>query len=238
VTRLVPFTSSWDDGFSADLKLAELLTEHGLLGTFYASTGPSGSRSISDDDLAKIGINHELGNHGRTHRRFPELSDDEIRLEVVWAEEAMRSFGSLAPVVAPPAGKMDSRVIRVIHDAGYWVRSSPVLATASRRVAWIEPSFQFYPHDWKAVARNMGRRGLIPALPLVRAWARGADFRNRAHLLVRTAIARMPQVHIWGHSWELDHLGLWDTLDDLLRTVKSLPIRPMTNGDLAREGVS
>ena len=176
--NFVPFTTSWDDGFPADTRVADLLHSFGLRGTFYASTGPAGARSISDSDLRRIARDHELGNHGRTHTPFLSLSSADIEDEVRWGDRELSRFGSPGKIVAPPKGKMDSRVVRTLRELGYQVRSAPVLATRSRRATWFEPSLQFYPHTWSAITRNMARRRLLPAAPLLLTWARGGTSGN------------------------------------------------------------
>ena len=229
----VAFTTSWDDGSPSDTRVADLLHSFGLLGTFYASTGPEGARSISDSDLRRIARDHELGNHGRTHTPFLSLSSTDIEDEVRWGDRELSRFGSPGKIVAPPKGKMDARVVRTLRELGYHVRSAPVLATRSRRATWFEPSLQFYPHTWSAITRNMARRRLLPAAPLLLTWARGGDFRQRTLDLVRVAAERLPCVHVWGHSWEIDQLDLWDALEDVFRLARALHIRPTTNTEAA-----
>ena len=92
--NFVAFTTSWDDGSPSDTRVADLLHSFGLLGTFYASTGPEGARSISDSDLRRIAQDHELGNHGRTHTPFLSLSSTDIEDEVRWGDRELSRFGS------------------------------------------------------------------------------------------------------------------------------------------------
>jgi peptidoglycan/xylan/chitin deacetylase (PgdA/CDA1 family) len=229
----VPFTTSWDDGAPSDARIADLLTDLGLLGTFYASTGPGGHRSIDDAGLARIGSLHELGNHGRSHTPFTALSDDAIEAELAWGMTELEPFGRVARVVAPPRGKLDARVISFLVGQGYAIRTAPILGPrTTRRAGLLEPSFMFYPHDWQALFRNTARRATIPAVPLLLAWLRGGDFRDIALRLVRAAAARLGYVHLWGHSADVERFGLWEVLHDVLTASARLHVRPATNGDL------
>lgn len=228
------FTTSWDDGIPSDIRVAEVLQSYGFVGTFYASTGPGGARSIGDDDLRRIGQQHELGNHGRSHRNFASLSVAEIAEEIQWAHRELSRFGQPARIVAPPNGRMTRQTVEALRRFGYQARSAPVLGTRSPRATWIEPSLQLYPHTWSALARNTARRRLLPASPLLRTWAKGGPFRQRTLDLVRVASQELPCVHLWGHSEEIDRLNLWDALEDILRHARDLHVRPATNTEAAR----
>jgi len=38
--------------------------------------------------------------------------------------------------------------------------------------------------------------------------------------------------HLWGHSWEVDRLGLWDELEEVLRVARSMRMTAVTNLEL------
>ena len=69
-------------------------------------------------ELMEMGF--EMGFHTKTHRDLTLLTDDEVMDEIT-------HFGGLAPVYkhfAPPYGKYDDRIIRLVKEAGYenmWV---------------------------------------------------------------------------------------------------------------------
>jgi hypothetical protein len=94
----------------------------------------------------------------------------------------------------------------------------------------------FYPQDWRVIARNIVRRGMLPALPLVRAWGFRKDFRCRTMDLISAAITHVDVVHIWGHSEDIERFDAWDVLHDVLSYAVTLPIRPATNGELYGAG--
>jgi peptidoglycan-N-acetylglucosamine deacetylase len=232
VTRLGLLTTSWDDGSPLDARVAGLLDGLGLTGTFYASTGEGGVRTIDDDALGRIGASHELGNHGRTHMPFTLLSPQQIADEIDWGHAELSRFGRAARLVAPPKGKMDDRVVRTVRALGYGMRSAPVIGSRSQRLGTIEPSFQLFPFRWTELLRNVARRRLLPATPLVLAWARGGTFRDRSVHLLRAAAQHLPCVHVWGHASDVQRLGLWEALGEVLDAAAALPLSPVTNGEL------
>jgi peptidoglycan/xylan/chitin deacetylase (PgdA/CDA1 family) len=238
VTSSTLFTTSWDDGSPLDLRVAGLLEGFGLTGTFYASTGEGGARTIDDDALARIGATHELGNHGRTHTPFTLLTPGQIEDEVEWGRAELSRFGRVAPLVAPPKGKMNDSAARTLIELGYEIRGAPLIGTRRQPPGWIEPSYHFFPFRWSELLRNAVRRRLLPATPLVVAWARGGAFRDRSVRLLRVAARRLPCVHVWGHAPDLERLGLWGALEEVLAVAAASPMTPVTNGELlaAAEG--
>ena len=228
---LTPFTTSWDDGSELDARLGSLLTDFGLLGTFYATTGPGGKRTITDAALTRLGAEHELGNHGRSHTRFTSLSGDEIRRELDWGTAELSRFGQDSALVAPPFGKIDARVVSLVNSFGYVVRTAPVLSSATSTAHRIEPTFMLYPLNWRTAARNMARRVMLPAFPLIRAWGFRKDFRRRTMDLISAAVRHVEVVHMWGHAADIDRLDAWDVAHDVFAYVSRLPIQPGTNGE-------
>lgn len=233
MTGSVLFTTSWDDGNALDRRVAGLLEQLGLTGTFYASTGDGGARSIRDEDLARIGRVHELGNHGRTHTSFLALSAEQIESEIEWGRQELSRFGRVAAVVAPPKGKVDDRVRGTVRALGWRIRSAPVIGTRAHHAGTIEPSFQFFPFRWNELLRNAVRRRLVPATPLVLAWALGGRSRDRSMRLLRTAARHLPCVHVWGHAADVERFGMWDALGEMLAAAAAMRLVPVTNGELA-----
>ena len=123
---LTPFTTSWDDGSELDARLGSLLTDFGLLGTFYATTGPGGMRTITDEALASPrGPSTSLVTMGGLMLDSRRLSGDEIRRELEWGTLELSRFGQASALVAPPFGKIDARVEKLVTSFGYVVRTAP-----------------------------------------------------------------------------------------------------------------
>jgi len=225
------FTTSWDDGHPLDARIADMLEEFGFVGTFYASTGPEGRRLISDDALARIGRNHELGVHGRTHTIFPELSREALSEEFHWAVEDLSRFGSVGHVVAPPRGKIDGATRRFIGRLGFAVRTGAIIGAAAVRGNSLEPTFQLYPHGRKTIVRNYLYRRRIPTVTTLRELAREDELRERSRRLLLAAATRQRYVHIWGHAADVERLDLWEALRGLLAMAADLGLAGVSNSE-------
>jgi peptidoglycan/xylan/chitin deacetylase (PgdA/CDA1 family) len=231
LTSRVLFTSSWDDGHPLDVKIAGMLEEFGFVGTFYASTGPKGRRLIRDEDLARIGRNHEFGVHGRTHRIFTELPRSALADEIQWAVEEMSRFGNVGHVVAPPRGKIDKATRVFIGELGFAVRTGAIIGTTEVSGNSFEPTFQLYPHVWTTIIRNCAYRRRIPTVALLLALARDGGVRDRFVALLRAAVRSQGGVHVWGHAADIERFDLWDALRSLLRAAADLGLTPVSNSE-------
>ena len=225
------FTTSWDDGHPLDERIADTLEEFGFVGTFYASTGPQGRRLISDNALARIGRNHELGVHGRTHTVFPELSRQALAGEIHWAVEELSRFGNVGHLVAPPRGKIDGATRRFIGRLGFAVRTGAIIGAAAVRGNSLEPTFQLYPHVRKTIIRNCLYRRRIPTVTILLELAREDDLRERSRRLLLAAARHQRYVHMWGHAAEVERLDLWKALRGILGMAADLGLAGVSNSE-------
>ena len=55
MNRKLVVTTSWDDGYPADLRVAELLAKHGVAGTFYVpNRNLEGRPVLSEQEIRRI----------------------------------------------------------------------------------------------------------------------------------------------------------------------------------------
>ena len=226
-------TTSWDDGTPEDLELGELLSRYGFLGTFYATTGPVGGRTISDSALDRlVALGHEIGNHGCTHRKFTELETTEILDEVRWGQTEIQRFMAPKPVVAPPGGATTGAINRLLNGQGLTVRTAPILGGRRRQRGVMVPTAQVFPHSLAITVRHLVRRRVIPATEYLRAWSASRTVRDRLTQIIETATADSV-IHFWGHSQEIERLGLWRELELVLEHAAESGLVAATNGTLA-----
>src|SRR5271155_4960277 len=74
--KMIVVTTSWDDGDRCDLRLAEMLSAHGMAGTFYILVEPfHAGRQLSTQQMRDLAAEKfEIGGHSVSHRNFTELS--------------------------------------------------------------------------------------------------------------------------------------------------------------------
>lgn len=223
-------TTSWDDGDYADLKLAELLRSRRAPGTFYIPihyrTRPLDPFQLRD--LVSEGF--EIGAHGYKHRPLWRLTKTER------AEEISRCKPILEDIIdrevrmfCYPCGQYDANVVRVLQQAGYWgARTTRMLATAPAFSPYEMPTtVQIFPHRPFTYIKNLARsrsfesmKTCLVQLPRLGSWI------DLGKKLFDDIMENGGIWHLCGHSWEIESLGLWDGLSEILEYV------------CAREGVS
>jgi peptidoglycan/xylan/chitin deacetylase (PgdA/CDA1 family) len=241
---MTPFwiTTSWDDGHQLDLRLADLLDQYDLRGTFYIVRDLLDER-LSEDEIAALATRHEIGAHTLTHPSLTALAHNAARREIVesraWLEDVT---GSAVTAFCPPRGDVNPAVRDMIAEAGYEVSRTvePYRLDTGEDMLMLPTTVHVYPFPlrpsssmrarfqplWRIRRRFMSLR--IPVWAL-RSWP------ALAIALLERAAQTGGVWHLWGHSWEIDHHGMWDDLERVLAATRRYPdARRVTNTELAQ----
>jgi peptidoglycan/xylan/chitin deacetylase (PgdA/CDA1 family) len=101
--------------------LLDMLREEAVPTTFF-STGVVAER-YPDAVRAIVSAGHELGCHGHTHRRFPDLPPDEARAEIETSAAVLRRHAPVTSFRAPNL-VFPAPYLRYLADAGFTLDSS------------------------------------------------------------------------------------------------------------------
>jgi peptidoglycan/xylan/chitin deacetylase (PgdA/CDA1 family) len=217
-TRVI-VTTSWDDGHPLDLKLADLLAERGIAGTFYVSPRNRERPTLTAADLQELAERFEIGAHSLTHPDLRRLGADDLRTEVAGSRRELEDvLGRPVEMFCYPKGRANARVRRAVAEAGFvgarttWtLRLEPF--PDPMRMPTTMRACDFPGRIWFAHAV---RSRSIVGVALILGRGRGKPWGELARLLFDRALARGGVWHLWGHSWETDERGLWDELGRVL----------------------
>ena len=114
--------------------ILDLLGTHGARATLFVLGGSIEGR---EDVLNRAaGSGHELGNHTWSHRHPAELTDDELRGELVRTGRRIEEVAHVRPrLVRPPYGEDAERVARVAGS----LRLGPTVLWSVDPLDWQEP---------------------------------------------------------------------------------------------------
>jgi peptidoglycan/xylan/chitin deacetylase (PgdA/CDA1 family) len=225
--------TSWDDGTVTDVRMAELLTRYGFRGTFFATTGPEERETASTEELrAIVRLGHEIGNHGVSHRSLTGLSTAAIVEDAHLGAELCETFMRTAsPIVAPPRGHLDDRVLATLHQETLLVRTAPIVGRARPAAGTVEPTVHLFAHSLYRTVGHLLRRRAVPAAGLVRPLLAHRELWSRMAAILRVYARATAPLHIWGHSEEVERFQWWDRLESLLSLARDLGYHGATLGE-------
>ncbi len=240
------FTTSWDDGYDLDRRMANMLSAHGCTGTFYACPASQhGQTLLTRADIRSIAERHEVGAHTITHPRLTALPAARAKEEIVaskrWVEEIAAKD---CLTFCYPYGDHNDAVAAMVREAGFAAaRTTEELRFDGAGTFAMPTSLQAYPFPWRPTrsrwwhafdplgrlrARYRPLRALGVPLSAMGSWS------SLAVRLFDDAVRQnAPFFHLWGHTHEIEKYGMWDDVERFLAHVQASGVRPVTNGELA-----
>ena len=215
-------TTSWDDGDRADLRVAELLRSRQIKGTFYVPNTPYGDRpALSRADLRTLSSEgFEIGAHSVSHKLLWGLSPEELAKEVGPCKPILEDIlGTEVRMFCYPCGRYDSNVIRALKAAGYWgARTVRMLATRLEFNPFEMPTtVQIMRQPRSSYLKNVARARKMEGLQIFLAHlARLDDWLELGKRLFDSVLENGGMWHLYGHSHEIEKLGLWRELEEML----------------------
>jgi peptidoglycan/xylan/chitin deacetylase (PgdA/CDA1 family) len=235
----VCITTSWDDGHPLDLRVAELLAEHNLPGTFYVPKISQRS-TLAAAQIRQLSSSFELGSHTMRHADLTRADDAIARAEIIESKSWLEDItGKACVMFCPPMGRYERRHVPIVREAGYLgMRTVELLSLDWPRLTeglWIMPTtLQAYPHHAMAYVKNAIRRGALRNLWRYILHGKPGRWDEMAESLARRVLRDGGVLHLWGHSWELEETGQWQRLGKVLSMLSRLGklASPLTNGHI------
>ncbi len=234
-------TTSWDDGHRLDLRLADLLDRYHLKGTFYLFREGMENR-LSDAEIRGLSTRHEIGAHTLTHPDLTQIDLPSARAEIAGSRAWLRDLtGDPITAFAYPYGTYNQLIIESVAELGFTcARTVNDYTIHPPKSPYIMPTtvqvtaFPFHNTD-----SFSGRiRPLATALPHIfrlrlsplslRTW------RDMAITLLKRAIKTDGIWHLWGHSWQIEEMGMWRELEEVLKFAGQYAQYAVTNSELAQ----
>jgi peptidoglycan/xylan/chitin deacetylase (PgdA/CDA1 family) len=218
-------TTSWDDGYPLDLRLAELLDRYGVSGTFYVPVR-SQLPVMGAAEIREVARRFEIGGHTLNHVRLDQVTPRAGREEIFESKQRLEDItGVPCTMFCPPSGRYRRAHLRDMRDAGYLgLRTVELMSVAypvsSDGLMRLPVTVQVYPHHLSTYLKNALKRGAWKNLRTYFAHARGLELAQASGALLESLLENGGVLHLWGHSWELEHSRLWGTLEDILKQVR------------------
>lgn len=231
--KSVMVTSSWDDGHKHDLRLARLLEQYGLKGTFYISPRNrewAGGELLKQREIKEISNAFEIGSHTVTHPLLPTIPRSQAREEITDSKAILEDItGQEVVSFCYPGGAYTSVHPNLVKEAGYRFARTVIRYAFRVDEPYEAPTSLHTYNHWKSDLWTIA--GFAKFQPVALRHYLGWDSLGRAMF---DRVARRGGVfHIWGHSWEIDQHNDWKRLEGMFRYLSARPgVKYVTNGDL------
>ena len=239
------FCLSIDDGHPADMRMADLLLRHGLRATFYIPMrNCEGPPVLTPPALRELSKHFEIGSHTLEHCYLTRLGIHDALTQIHDGKAALQDLlGEKVDGFCYPGGKYTSLHSKMVQSAGFsYARTTRnFYLSAGTSVYDLPTTLQFYPHTRSVLLRNFISQGAWPqrrtALGVI---GHEADWLDRLTLLIDYAARSGSVCHLWCHSLDIEKLGLWKRLDELLRFAarRFTPAQRMDNAQLVAAAVA
>jgi peptidoglycan-N-acetylglucosamine deacetylase len=231
-------TLSWDDGHPLDMRTAQLMADYGLVGTFYVPISIARPQLDRCQLLELCAMGMEIGSHGLTH--CPLTRSEDIQRELTESKEKLeQSIGRPVSAFCYPFGKFNRRTALLARSAGYSLARTTVGFSITKTFDRFRMpvTIQFAPRSsfihLRHAIKEGNTRGIVN-------WGCRWYFETALAELSRRVFDDACQeegiFHLWGHSWEIDELGLWSMLEDFCEYLgRRSKVRYLTNSCVAGE---
>lgn len=210
-------TTSWDDGHPLDLFLAELLHKYDLPATFYIPLDNT-LQVLTRAQIRELSANFEVGAHTVHHCDLLTMPDNVTRREIIDCKGDLEQIcGRPCTAFCFPKGHFRRNHVRNVREAGYrMARTVELMSLDMPRmqdgVAMMPTTLQAGPAGFSRVARNSLKR--LRPMNLLRQVRYGkSDWVATAETVLEHVLSCGGVFHFWGHSWEVDQMGQWQSLE-------------------------
>ena len=212
-------TLSYDDGVAADKRLAEIMLNYGIAGTFNVGTLPeeSGGKKLSKCEArelySKKGI--ELAIHGARHLTWTEVEPSVAMRDIMANREDLeKSFSKIVNGCAYPNGAYNDTVVDILKNAGIkYARTTVSTEDFKLPVDWLRLPTTCH-HNNPRLFELVDKFLAIENQPYF--------WRNKPRLF-----------YLWGHSYEFDRDDNWSLIEEFCQKIGGKnDIWYATNGEI------
>lgn len=232
-------TTSWDDGDPLDYRVAELLAKYDIPGTFYVPCNNlEGRPVIGKQSLRELSRQFEIGSHTLDHQPVDGKNLDEIRHQVVSGKhELEKLLGQGVDLFCYPGGRNHVQSREIVRNAGF--KAARTTADFNLQLSGdpylIPTTAQFKPRSLRSFAFNFLKWGNYSRrLPMLTAAFTRKTLISQLHTMLDMALEKGGIFHLWGHSYQIEDLGLWGEMEEFLKLLgEKIPRENrLFNGDL------
>lgn len=238
------FTTSWDDGYPANLKLASLLNKYNLKGTFYIS-----GKDVNDEsrkEILEIANIHEIGAHTFSHPKLTQIDKAQVQTEIKKGKEVLEQFlGQPVKMFAYPYGLFNDEIKNIVIKVGFLGARTTQNFVFEKPKDFFEwaTTFQVYPFPFRKRDAHHLHGPKVVLQPLQRSFKNILklklhpnsffSWQNITRNLFDHAYDKGQIFHLFGHAYEIEKYEMWEDLESFFKYVsEKKDIEYLTNSEV------
>jgi peptidoglycan/xylan/chitin deacetylase (PgdA/CDA1 family) len=199
--------ASWDDGSTADLKMAELMAHYKIPTIFYwpsmLSKGKKTSSSLTEQDCKEISKNFTIGSHSASGQSMKKMTIPQLSMEITDSKKNLQDLtGQEIESFAYPKKSISSLTKALVKGAGYKSARTNIVG-------------HLKPGDDSFAIQCTVQIGIDRIEYKNKCWEYFADD-------MLSKIQPNETFHLFGNSWEVELYKDWSALEKLLIKLKSI----------------
>ena len=205
--------TSWDDGHPLDLRVAELLDKYKVLGIFYIPITNPERCVMTKSQIRELSKKFEIGGHTYSHADLTSISLKEAQKEIERGKNELEDIlGKKIDKFCYPKGKFNDDIKKIVRKSGFKeARTARIIFTGKSTDPFEKnPNLHFYEHllvtYYAHCIKNFDLQTIL-ALHKIK-YGGIIDIANGLPV---------SELHIWGHSWELEEARLWKKFERILQ---------------------
>lgn len=210
--------TSWDDGSPQDLRLSELLNKYDISATFYIPAyNREGRKTLLPSEIQYLGERFTIGAHTYNHVDLTTVTTAVALEEVRTGKEYLEDIlGKEILDFCYPRGHFTKRIRDVVEQCGFTkARTARMMSSSEGEDPLLRhPQWHFYPHRPIMRALHTLKEHDMSALKAI--FLLKGDLSQQSLEWHNQTRNSLNSFEIWGHSWEIDELNLWGTLEEYL----------------------
>jgi peptidoglycan/xylan/chitin deacetylase (PgdA/CDA1 family) len=230
-------TFSFDDGDDLDLAVADELSAHGLVGTFYLASKRLGTRVSwsTVHELANRGM--EIGSHTHGHHSIRRIRPAEFAADARSSKQIIED-GLGAPISSFcfPYGHFKRSQRDVMANMGWTTcRTTQAFSTSATFDPMFMPvSLALFEHSTYRHLRHAVREANVRVLPWLSQLGPNLSTPRLIDVMIADVAVNGGLVHFWGHAAELERTGQWRLFQRAAAAAADAGLTPVTNGQAGR----
>jgi len=223
--KQIIITTSWDDGYEMDIRIAELLEKYKIKGTFYVPIRNSEREVMDLAILTEISKKNEIGGHTVNHIFLNTLGLEDANVEISECKKILQDkLGKNIDAFCYPGGKYSERDIKLVKEAGFkFGRTTKLFHTEiDTGTNLMHTGIQAFNHSSVVLTRHCLKNTFLPPiLDYIFFYKGNRNFSILAEVVITKLFENGGMFHLWGHSWEIEKYGLWKELESVLKMLSA-----------------